>query len=146
MKHWIGKFFFPYVEPTCFPNLAFKWITMLIFSTLFDPQPNYLCFQEQKEFCFTVLVCVLVWHNLVSWSGIFFLLLFPFSALQMGNVRFCCWNANRVCNWLRLCWSSKDPSLEFRNTRSGMIHWQEGKSHQLFPVAGASVDTFSVSL
>lgn len=40
--------------------------------------------------------------------------------LQMGNVWFCCWDANRVCNRLRLCWSSKDPSLEFWDNRFGM--------------------------
>jgi len=39
---------------------------------------------------------------------------------QMGNVWFCCWNANRVCNGLGLCWSSKDTSVQFRDIRSGI--------------------------
>jgi hypothetical protein len=39
---------------------------------------------------------------------------------QMGNVWFCCWDANRVCNGLRLCWSSKDSSVQFRDNRSGI--------------------------
>ncbi|EXB70609.1 hypothetical protein L484_023794 [Morus notabilis] len=42
---------------------------------------------------------------------------------KMGNVWFCCWFANRVCNWFRPCRSSKDSALEFRDIRSGMMHW-----------------------
>lgn len=45
----------------------------------------------------------------------------------MGYVWFCCWDANRVRYRLRLCRSSKDPSLQFRDTRSRMSclldHW-----------------------
>lgn len=45
----------------------------------------------------------------------------------MGNVWFCCWDANRVRYRLRFCRSSKDPSLQFWDTRSRMSclldHW-----------------------
>lgn len=41
---------------------------------------------------------------------------------QVGNVWFCSWNANGVCNRFGLCWSSEDPSVEFRDSRSGMSY------------------------
>ncbi|CAN1802089.1 Light-harvesting complex-like protein OHP2, chloroplastic, partial [Linum perenne] len=39
---------------------------------------------------------------------------------RMGDVRFRCWVADRVCYRLRLCCSSEDPFLQFRHLRPGL--------------------------
>lgn len=44
-----------------------------------------------------------------------------FGMIQMGDVRICSWDADGVCNRLRLCRPSKDPPLQFWDCRSGMI-------------------------
>lgn len=51
----------------------------------------------------------------------------------MGNVRFCCWDANRVCNRVRLCWSIKDPPLQFWHLGPGMTNPLESSMPPTLP-------------
>lgn len=51
---------------------------------------------------------------------------------QMGNVWFCCGDANGVCNRLGLCRPSKDPSLQFRDNRPGLIPSLDAHSQRYF--------------
>lgn len=75
------------------------------------------------------------------WSGFFYLSVSGMLVKQMGNVWFRCWDANRVCNRLGLCWPSKDPSLQFRDCRSGITLLLDAQCHRYFLIVVIAVVT-----
>ena len=78
------------------------------------------------------------------WSGFFYLSVSGMFVKQMGNVWFRCWDANRVCNGLGLCRPSKDPSLQFRDSRSGITLLLDAQCHRYFLIVVIAVITSAI--